>query len=80
VASLDFKFWTNIALKLWDDIPALTINDIPLLVGVRFTRTIKSEDMNLQLFDLDWEIKSSKSKYEVPDRISFGDPGRMFGV
>ena len=80
VASLDFKFWTTIALKLWDDIPALTINDIPLLVGVRFTRTIKSEDMNLQLFDLDWEMKSSKSKYEVPDRISFGDPGRMFGV
>ena len=34
--------------------PELELRAIPLLVGVRFTRTIKVEDMNLQLFDLNW--------------------------
>jgi hypothetical protein len=50
-----------------------------LIVGIRFTRTIKQEDMNLQLFDLNFEPKfEAKDTYEVPDRISFGDPGRLF--
>ena len=79
IASLDFKYWTSIAQKLWKEIPALDLKAIPLLVGVRFTRTIKQEDMNLQLFDLDFipdfEISDT---YELPDRISFGDPGRLF--
>jgi hypothetical protein len=50
-----------------------------LIVGIRFTRTVKQEDINLQLFDLDFFPKfESKELYEVPDRISFGDPGRLF--
>ena len=50
-----------------------------MIEGIRFTRTIKQEDMNLQLFDLDFEPKfEAKDTYEVPDRISFGDPGRLF--
>lgn len=35
--------------------PELDLKTIPLIVGVRFTRTIKMEDINLQLFDLDFE-------------------------
>jgi hypothetical protein len=59
--------------------PRLELNSIPLLVGIRFTRTIKHEDINLQLFDLDFEDDFElKQSYEVPDRISFGDPGRLF--
>ena len=79
IASLDFKYWTAIAQKLWKELPPLDLKSIPLLVGVRFTRTIKQEDMNLQLFDLDFipdfEISDT---YALPDRISFGDPGRLF--
>jgi DNA polymerase-4 len=79
IASLDYKYWSVIAKKLWDSLPPLDLKAIPLLVGVRFTRTIKQEDMNLQLFDLDFtpdfEVLDT---YEVPDRISFGDPGRLF--
>jgi len=79
IASLDYKYWSVIAKKLWDSLPPLDLKAIPLLVGIRFTRTLKQEDMNLQLFDLDFtpdfEVTDS---YEVPDRISFGDPGRLF--
>ncbi len=35
--------------------------------------------MNLQLFDLNFEPEFElKEMYGVPDRISFGDPGRLF--
>lgn len=79
LASLDYKYWTVIAKKLWDSLPPLDLKAIPLLVGIRFTRTIKQEDMNLQLFDLDFVPDFELSEtYEVPDRISFGDPGRLF--
>ena len=79
IASCDFKFWTKIALGLWNSMPELELKAIPLLVGVRFTRTIKVEDMNLQLFDLNWNSDYIyQQKYNLPDRISFGDPGRLF--
>ena len=40
---------------------------------------MKQEDINLQLFDLDFFPQYEvKEMYEVPDRISFGDPGRLF--
>jgi hypothetical protein len=48
-------------------------------VGVRFTRIVKNDDINLQLFDLDFNSDYIyKEKYIIPDRISFGDPGRIF--
>ena len=79
IASCDFKFWTKIALGLWNSMPELDLKAIPLLVGVRFTRTIKVENMNLQLFDLNWNSDYIyQQKYNLPDRISFGDPGRLF--
>ena len=79
IASLDYKYWTLIARKLWKEMPSLNLKSIPLLVGVRFTRTIKQEDMNLQLFDLDFVPDFELDRtYELPDRISFGDPGRLF--
>ena len=59
--------------------PSLDLKSIPLLVGVRFTRTLKMEDINLQLFDLNFDNNFDFNPvYEVPDRISFGDPGRLF--
>ena len=76
---MDYAYWTQIALDLWDQLPELDINSIPLLVGVRFTRTIKQSDLNLQLFDLEWDkIYSKDHSYNLPDRISFGDPSRIF--
>jgi len=79
LASSDYKYWNVVAKKLWNDMPSLELNSIPLLVGIRFTRTIKHEDINLQLFDLDFQDDFElKQSYEVPDRISFGDPGRLF--
>lgn len=79
LASMDYAYWTQIALDLWDQLPELDINSIPLLVGVRFTRTIKQSDLNLQLFDLEWDkIYSKDHFYSLPDRISFGDPSRIF--
>ena len=79
LASMDYKYWTVIALKLWESMPPLDIKAIPLLVGVRFTRTMKQDDLNLQLFDLNFEPNFNlKERYELPDRISFGDPGRLF--
>jgi DNA polymerase-4 len=79
LASSDYKYWTVIARKLWSNLPPLDLKAIPLIVGIRFTRTIKHEDINLQLFDLNFEPEFDlKEVYEVPDRISFGDPGRLF--
>ena len=79
IPNRDYKYWTCIALELWSNLPSLGIDDIPLLVGLRFTHTIDSNDMNLQLFDLSWENEYIyEEKYKLPDRISFGDPGRMF--
>lgn len=79
IASLDFKYWTFIALGLWNSMPNLDLKSLPLLVGVRFTRTVKMEDINLQLFDLNFDNNFDFNPvYEVPDRISFGDPGRLF--
>jgi DNA polymerase-4 len=79
IASLDYTYWSIIATELWKKMPNLDLNSIPLIVGIRFTRTVKQEDINLQLFDLEFFPKfSEKELYEVPDRISFGDPGRLF--
>ena len=79
IPTRDYKYWTCIALDLWKKLPDLQINDIPLLVGLRFTRTLDSNDINLQLFDLSWNSDYVyEEKYKLPDRISFGDPGRMF--
>jgi len=79
LASCDYKYWTVIARKLWLSMPNLDLKAIPLIVGIRFTRTVKNEDINLQLFDLNFEPDFElKELYEVPDRISFGDPGRLF--
>jgi DNA polymerase-4 len=79
IASSDHTYWSIIARELWKQLPSLGLKDIPLIVGIRFTRTVKQEDINLQLFDLDFFPKfESKELYEVPDRISFGDPGRLF--
>lgn len=79
--SSDFTYWTYVALELWNSLPELELSSIPLLVGVRFTRTLKMEDQNLQLFDLDY-VTDHKivTKYELPDRITFGDPTRMVKV
>ncbi len=79
IASMDYTYWSMIANELWKQIPPLDLKAIPLLVGIRFTRTVKQEDINLQLFDLDFFPQyETKEMYEVPDRISFGDPGRLF--
>jgi DNA polymerase-4 len=79
IASMDYTYWSMIANELWKQIPPLDLKAIPLLVGIRFTRTMKQEDINLQLFDLDFFPQyETKEMYEVPDRISFGDPGRLF--
>jgi DNA polymerase-4 len=79
LASMDYKYWTVIALKLWDSLPQLDLKAIPLVVGVRFTKTMKQDDFNLQLFDLNFEPNFDlQERYELPDRISFGDPGRLF--
>jgi DNA polymerase-4 len=79
IASSDYTYWSIIARELWKQLPELDLKAIPLIVGIRFTRTVKQEDINLQLFDLDFFPKfESKELYEVPDRISFGDPGRLF--
>jgi DNA polymerase-4 len=79
IASMDYTYWSMIANELWKQIPQLDLKAIPLLVGIRFTRTVKQEDINLQLFDLDFFPQYEvKEMYEVPDRISFGDPGRLF--
>ena len=59
--------------------PKLNLKEIPLIVGIRFTRTVKQEDINLQLFDLDFQQDFDLvESYDLPDRISFGDPGRLF--
>jgi len=79
IASMDYTYWSMIANELWKQLPSLDLEAIPLLVGIRFTRTMKQEDINLQLFDLDFFPQyEMKEMYEVPDRISFGDPGRLF--
>jgi DNA polymerase-4 len=79
IASMDYTYWSMIANELWNQLPPLDLKAIPLLVGIRFTRTMKQEDINLQLFDLDFFPQyETKEMYEVPDRISFGDPGRLF--
>ena len=79
IASMDYTYWSMIANELWKQLPSLDLKAIPLLVGIRFTRTMKQEDINLQLFDLDFFPQyEMKEMYEVPDRISFGDPGRLF--
>ncbi len=79
IASMDYTYWSMIANELWKQLPSLDLEAIPLLVGIRFTRTMKQEDINLQLFDLDFFPQyETKEMYEVPDRISFGDPGRLF--
>jgi DNA polymerase-4 len=79
LASSDYKYWSIVARNLWNGLPSLEINAIPLLVGIRFTRTIKHEDMNLQLFDLNFDDEIEiREQYQLPERISFGDPGRLF--
>ena len=40
---------------------------------------MKQSDLNLQLFDLEWNnVYIKNDSYTLPDRISFGDPSRVF--
>lgn len=78
--SCDFKYWTKQASDLWEKMPIIdTEKGQYAFVTVRFIRTTKNEDANLQLFDLDFEAPLDFiDNYELPERISFGDPGRIF--
>lgn len=80
IPSYDFKYWAKQASDLWDKLPIIDPEQGHYsFVAVRFIRTAKNEDTNLQLFDLDFEApKDFMDKYELPERISFGDPGRIF--
>ena len=80
IPSYDFKYWVKQASDLWDKMPIIEAEQGHYsFVAVRFIRTMKNEDLNLQLFDLDFEMPSDfKDNYELPERISFGDPGRIF--
>ena len=78
--SYDFKYWTKQASDLWEKMPIISQEQGHYsFVAVRFIRTMKNEDINLQLFDLNFEApKDFIDNYELPERISFGDPGRIF--
>ena len=78
--SYDFKYWIKQASDLWEKMPIIdTEKGQYSFVAVRFIRTLKNEDANLQLFDLDFEVNNEfLDTYDLPERISFGDPSRIF--
>lgn len=78
--SYEHKYWLKQASDLWEQMPIIDQEKGHYsFVAVRFIRTLKNEDANLQLFDLEFEApKDFAYEYELPERISFGDPGRVF--
>ncbi len=76
-SSSNHGYWMNQAVELWKRIP-YDIQGKPFSVGIRFTHTINEKDVNLSLFDLPLETFDMKKKYLLPERISFGNPDRMF--
>ena len=43
-----------------------------------FAILAQEKDMNLSLFDIPLETFDMQKKYMLPERISFGNPDRMF--
>ena len=76
-SSSNHGYWMNQAVELWKKIP-YEIQGKPFSVGIRFTHTIPEKDLNLSLFDIPLETFNMQKKYMLPERISFGNPDRMF--
>jgi hypothetical protein len=62
--------WQNIAPNIPDDY-------YPRKISVRWTNLCNKIDIIEPLFDLDC-VGKYQSIYDIPDRITFGDPKRIF--
>ena len=62
--------WNSIVQEIPDDY-------YPRKVSVRWTNLCDKKDIIQPLFDSDC-VEKYESIYDIPDRITFGDPQRIF--
>lgn len=73
------SYWVDMAYKLWNQIEFLP-GDIPTFVEVRFIKTEYVNNITLSLFDLEFPDFEIENSYQIPDRIPFGDPAKLYSL
>lgn len=70
-------YWIGMAKKIWSEISILT-NEAPMFIELRFSRLEQINNLTASLFDFEYEDFVLSEEYKIPDRISFGDPGKIY--
>ena len=65
------------AKKLWGEIDIYT-DEAPMFIELRFSRLEQVNNLTPSLFDFEYEDIVLSNEYKIPDRISFGDPGKIY--
>jgi DNA polymerase-4 len=70
-------YWIGMAKKLWNEINIST-DEAPMFIELRFSRLEQVNNLTASLFDFEYEDIVLSDEYKIPERISFGDPGKMY--
>jgi hypothetical protein len=70
-------YWIGMAKKLWGEIDIRT-DEAPMFIELRFSRLEQVNNLTPSLFDFEYEDIVLSNEYKIPDRISFGDPGKIY--
>jgi len=70
-------YWIGMAKKLWGEIDIRT-DEAPMFIELRFSRLEQVNNLTPSLFDFEYEEIVLSNEYKIPDRISFGDPGKIY--
>jgi len=70
-------YWIGMAKKLWNEINIST-DEAPMFIELRFSRLEQINNLTASLFDFEYEDIVLSNEYKIPERISFGDPGKMY--
>ena len=70
-------YWIGLATKLWGEIN-LTNEESPTFIEIRFGRTELINNITPSMFEFEYSDIQLSQEYKIPDRISFGDPGKIY--
>lgn len=70
-------YWIGLANKLWDEIN-IQWEEVPTSISINFGRTELANNVTMSLFEFEYEDIKLSEEYKIPDRISFGDPGKIY--
>lgn len=70
-------YWIGLANKLWEEIN-IKWEEVPTSISITFGRTELANNVTMSLFEFEYEDIKLSDEYKIPDRISFGDPAKIY--